>query len=276
MLISDLHAAGCPSGSRLTEYPGWPDAEEARKRIVEAMPFLPMIRNTSGAWAVRIILADLYGWTEPISAENWQRLDAIIRERANDRAWHHAILDRLHIQRSVTEWVRRGSGADDERLQYCLEWGFFTRSQWGEFDTALYELERCWGRQPESPSPIKAGGRPATERTIRTLEDVHAAVAYYVDHIPHDRVLATATHLSTDIRFRDVGSAEMSAALTRRGAAREVDRDIYASYVHELFLTRLEATRGHRSLCNSAWVRSRFPMKRAAGWRSARSGLWRR
>mgnify|MGYP000191187386 CR=1 FL=1 len=55
----------------------------------------------------------------------------------------------------------RGQGEDDDRLQYALEWGFFTRCQWGEFDTALYELERCWGRTPESPSPIGAGSRPA-------------------------------------------------------------------------------------------------------------------
>ena len=26
MVISDLYAAGCPSGARLTQYPGWPDA----------------------------------------------------------------------------------------------------------------------------------------------------------------------------------------------------------------------------------------------------------
>ena len=28
MVVSDLYAAGCPSGARLTEYPGWPSREE--------------------------------------------------------------------------------------------------------------------------------------------------------------------------------------------------------------------------------------------------------
>ena len=60
--------------------------------------------------------------------------------------------DRLNIRRTGTEIARRSNGEDDARLQYALEWGFFTRCQWGEFDTALYELERCWGRSPESPS----------------------------------------------------------------------------------------------------------------------------
>ena len=33
MVVSDLYAAGCPSGNRLTEYPGWPSLEEAHTRL---------------------------------------------------------------------------------------------------------------------------------------------------------------------------------------------------------------------------------------------------
>jgi hypothetical protein len=240
MVVSDLYSAGCPTGARLTQYPAWPDEAEAHGRIEEALPFLPHTQNTSSAWGVRMILADLYAWHEPITRDNWRRLDALIRERADDRAWHHSVLDRLNIRRTGTEIARRGSGADDDRLQYALEWGFFTRCQWGEFDTALYELERCWGRTPESPSPIGSGGRPAPERMIRTLADVHAAVRHYVEAIPYDQVLSMATHLSTDIDFRAVNGSEMEAALSRREQAGLVERDTYASYVHELFLTQLE------------------------------------
>ena len=89
MVISDLYAAGCPAGKRLTEYPGYPTEREARDRIEQALPFLPSIRNTSSYWGVRIILSDLYGWHETLSAENWRRLDAMIRERADDRGWQH-------------------------------------------------------------------------------------------------------------------------------------------------------------------------------------------
>ncbi len=66
-------------------------------------------------------------------------------------------------RRSGTELARRGAGEDDDRLTYSLEWAFFTRCKVGEFDTALYELERCWGRQPESPTPIGAGTLPAVD-----------------------------------------------------------------------------------------------------------------
>lgn len=240
MVVTDLYSAGCPNGARLTQFPEWPTAQEARGRIEEALPFLPDMQNTSSAWAVRIILSDLYDWREPIMRDNWRKLDAAIRERADDRRWHHSLLDRLNIRRTGTEIARRGKGEDDARLQYALEWGFFTRCQWGEHDTALYELERCWGRAPESPSPIGSGGRPATERTIRSLTDVHAAVAHYVDSIPYGKVLSTATHISTDINYRPVSDGEMESALRRRAQAGPEERDTYASYVNEAFLSAPE------------------------------------
>lgn len=240
MVISDLYAAGCPSGARLTRYPSWAADAESAQRIEEALPFLSAIQNTSSFWGVRLILRGLYDWHEPITKDSWRKLDAIIRERADDRAWHHSVLDRLNIRRTGTEIARRGKGEDDERLQYALEWGFFTRCQWGEFDTALYELERCWGRKPDSPTPIGSGTRPATERMIQSLGDVDTAVAHYVDAIPYDQVLSTATHLSTDINYSLVSDTEMEAALSRRSSAGPAERDIYASYINEKFLTRLE------------------------------------
>jgi hypothetical protein len=240
MVVSDLYASGCASGARLTQFPGWPSEAEAHARIKEALPYLRQIANTSSSWAVRIILRELYGWTEPIDERNWMRLDGVIRERADDRSWPREVLDRARILRSGTELARRGSGADDDRLQFALEWGFFTRCQWGEYDTALYELERCWGKVPESPAPIGAGVRPATDRRIRTLDDVHAAIAHYVSSIPYGQIASTATHLSTDIDYRLVSDDDMAAALSRRDQAGPAERDCYASYVNEAFLTALE------------------------------------
>ncbi len=245
MLVSDLYSAGCPSGARLTQYPSWPSRVEAETRMEEVIPFLPHARNTSSAWALRILLQDLYQWNQPVTLENWRRLDDQIRERSGNREWSHAVLDRLNIRRTGTEIARRGEGADDARLQYALEWGFFTRCQWGEYDTALYELERCWGRTPESPAPIGGGRRPEPSRTIHTLGDVHEALQHYVHAIPYDQILSTATHLSTDLGFQPVTAVEMEAALRRRGQAGAIERDTYASYINELFLDELEK-RGDR------------------------------
>src|SRR5204863_340994 len=64
MVVSDLYAAGCATGARLTQYPGWPTEEEAEFRIQQALPFLSAIQNTSSFWGVRIILADLHAAVE--------------------------------------------------------------------------------------------------------------------------------------------------------------------------------------------------------------------
>ncbi|MGI8824093.1 MAG: hypothetical protein ACR2JC_00325 [Chloroflexota bacterium] len=239
MVISELYAAGCPSGSRLTQYPDCPSEEEASARIEEALPYLPFIRNTSTYWGLHIILTDLYDWHEPLVLDNWRRLDGIIRERSADPSCPQAVLDRVHIDRVTTELARRGDGEDDANLQYALEWAFFTRCQWGEFDTPLYELERCWGRPPESPTPV-GGARPPTERTIRSLDDVDAAVLHYVGTVPYDQIVALTNHISTDLHFQEVSDEEMAAALARRANAGAEERDIYASYTHEKFLGALE------------------------------------
>mgnify|MGYP004707330067 CR=1 FL=1 len=40
MIVSDLYAAGCPDGRRLTQYPGVPDESEATARIEQAVDHL--------------------------------------------------------------------------------------------------------------------------------------------------------------------------------------------------------------------------------------------
>ena len=175
MVVADLYSAGCPSGVRLTEFPGWPTREEAHARLREAIPYLKYIPNTSCFWGARAILSELYDWNEPVTAENWERLDEIVRGRADDRAWHREIIRRAGVKGLTTELARREGGVDDDLFDYSMEWAFFTRTQRGEFDSALYELERCWGKSPGSPIPHSAGHRPPTEKVIRTLDDVHAA-----------------------------------------------------------------------------------------------------
>jgi hypothetical protein len=214
MVVSDLVSAGCPDRERLGEQP---TGEEARIRIERALPFLPAIRNTSCSWGLRIILADLYGWRGPVDASSWKRLDATIRERSGDAAWQREILRRAGIRRSCTELWRRHDGRADELLQYSLEWCFFARCQWGEFDTAVYELEKAWSEgKPSAPSPVTLGSaRPVPARTIRTVADAHAALDAYVAAIPAT-VLSTAQGVSTDIDYREVDERTFAAALRRR------------------------------------------------------------
>jgi hypothetical protein len=263
MAVSELYSAGCPSGARLTQYPGWPDRDEAHARICEALPYLRFARATGISWVIGMILRDLYDWREPVTEANWQRLDGIIRERADDGAWHRAILHRAGVERCGTELARREQGQGDDVLFYALEWGFFTRCQWGQFDTALCELERCWGQAPQSPAPI-GGPRQASQRAIRTLDDVHSAVRWYVKQIPADRVQSMATHVSTDIDYRVVNDAEMAAAMARRDQAGPAERDTYASYVNEAFLTALEQRYGDHVLFQFSFGAEPLPFETAS------------
>ncbi len=273
MIVSDLYSAGCPNGARLTQFPGWPTKEEAHQRIQEALPHLCHIQNTSGWWGVRIILRDLYHWHVPITGENWRKLDDLIRERADDGAWARSILRRAGIQRTCAEYCRRGAGEGDDVLQYSLEWGMFMRAQWGEFDTALYDLERTWGHPPEAPLAIGGGVRPVADRTIRSLADVHAAIGHYVDSIPYDRVISTATGVSTDIDYRLPSDTEMAAALERRGQAGPAERDIYAAYIGEAFLSALEQ-RGDQIVFQFSFGAEPLPFETASRIHQKTLGQW--
>jgi glucuronate isomerase len=243
MLISDLVSAGCPSRERLSETPS--DAE-ATARLEEAIPYLPHVQNTSIFWGVRIILRDLYGWTEPITLQNWRTLDARIHERSGDANWPREMFKRAGVRRAGTELWRRHAGTYDDILQYALEWAFFARAQWGVNDIPLYELERAWNQaEPGAPLPVTMGdARPKLERTIQTVQDVQAAIQHYVSRIPYGKILSTAQHISTDIHFVAASDEDMAEALIRRAAATPAERDIYASYILEAFLTELEKHAG--------------------------------
>ncbi len=83
---------------------------------------------------------------------------------------------------------------------------------------------------------------PCRPRTVRTVDDAHAALDAYVAAIPAT-VLSTAQHISTDIDHREVDEREFAAALRRRNRAGREERDIYASYLNEQYLVRLERER---------------------------------
>ena len=264
MSVSELYAAGCPDGARLTQFPGWPSRQEAHDRIRRALPYLPQVRNTGIAHGIRLILRDLYDFTGPVTEDNWEDLDDRIRSQAADPNWPRQVLRRARIERACTEWARRQGGADDEVLQYSLEWAFFTRCQWGEYDTALYELERCWGRGPDSPAPIGAGARPPVPRVLASVADVDDAVAWYVGQIPAAGIVSMATHLSTDLDLEPADADLLRHALARRDQAGPAERDVYASYVNEAFLSQLEARLGDQVVLQFSFGAEPLPHETAS------------
>jgi len=240
MVISDLYSAGCPDGARLSADP---DDVEIEYRIERAIPYIPYIQNTSCYWGVQLILRELYDWDKPITSDNWKQLHKIIKDKASDPGWARTILKKANIIRTCTELYLRRDGSADDLFQYCLEWAFFTRSQWGQYDTALLELEHAWNQDvPGSPLPVTIDRATMKfDKTIKTIDDVHAAVKHYCDRIPYDDIVCTASHFSTDISYRQVTKNEMEDALRNRDNAGETERDIYANYINEMFISNIAA-----------------------------------
>jgi hypothetical protein len=237
MLISDLYCAGCPDGGRLSDEL---DEKEARERIERAIPYLPLVENTSTYYLMRTILSDLYGWNDRITASNWRKLDEIIR-RKNQKTWPREVFEKAGVARAGTELPLRGDGSYDDILFYALEWAFFARMQWGVFDAPLFELEYAWQQNaPTRPLPVTTGKRPAVAKTIKTVQDVHSAIAHYCDIMQSQKVLSTAQHISTDIEYTMVSDEEMQQALGNRGHAGQGEMNVYASYILEKFFDLLE------------------------------------
>lgn len=239
MIVSELYSSGCPSGNRLSEEP---DEEEKTRRIEEALPFLKNVWNTSCFWGVRLILGELYGWEEPITAGNWRELDRIIQAKSKEADWAREILRRGKVAKLCTELWRGKDGSADDLLTYCLEWAFFTRTQWKQYDTALVELENAWSlEEPGAPLPVNLDpGALRHGRKIVTLDEVDQAIEDYCNRIPYGRIVSTAQHFSTDIDYRYVTKDEMAAAIEKRDSATVVERDIYANYIMEAFLSKIE------------------------------------
>lgn len=239
MVISDLYHAGCPSGARLTEEPS---EDEIEDRIEEALPYLPYIRNTSSFWGVCLILKSLYGWVRPITTDNWRDLHGLIQKKSADPSWPRLIMQRAAIAKACTELWRGRNGVADDIFQFSLEWAFFTRSQWGQYDTALLELENVWNQdEPGAPLPVTVDIASLNlKKRIKTLHDVKEAMKHYCKKIPYNRIISVASHLSTDITYGTVSDAEMANALANRQQAGEKERDVYSNYLFELFLTEFE------------------------------------
>lgn len=238
MMISELYSAGCKDGARLSEHP---DEEEITRRVEGALPFLPLIRNTSTYHIFKTILADLYGWTDEVTPANWRDLHGLVASRAKDPSWPREILRRAGVERLSTEYWRRGSGKHDDILDYALEWAFFARTQWGQFDTALLELEVTWDKEETgAPLPVTLADVPPVSRQIKSAKDAREAMAHYVGLIPFGMVGALPQGLSTDIRYRTVSDAEMDAAISRRDEAGEAERDVYSSFLLNTFLDMVE------------------------------------
>jgi glucuronate isomerase len=238
MVVSELYSAGCPDGDRLNENIS---EEDAQKRILNALPYIRHIKNTSCYWGVKIIMKDLYGWDKDINEQNWRDADAAIKEKSRDASWPREIMKKGGVEKTNTELCKRHGGIADDMFFYNLEWAFFTRCQWKQYDTALLELEVAWSQEGVG-GPLPVNIDPALlniKKRIKSIDDVNEAVDYYISKIPFDEIHSLPSHYSTDIEYREVSGMEMAAALKKRDKAGRLERDVYANYIFNIFLQKL-------------------------------------
>lgn len=238
MVVSELYSAGCPDGSRLSDSAS---EEEIANRIEAALPFLPLIKNTSIYNAMKTILSDLYDWREIITVDNWRNIDAKIRAYNDSCGRAEEIFAKSGVKSAVAEYSSRMSDKYDHLLSYSLEWAFFARNQWNQYDTALLELEHAWSQnEPGSPLPVTLSSDIVFSRRIACLDDIHKAISHYCEKIPIDKIVSTAQHFSTDIDYLEVDDNLMIKAIANRGNAGCQERNIYASYILKKFLHEFE------------------------------------
>lgn len=239
MVISDLYSVGCPDGARMSEQP---DTVEIEQRVTCAIPYLPYIENTSSFFALRMILLELFDWDEPVTLDNWRKLDERIKAYSAVPNRLKEIMQKSHVRKYNTELWRCGDGSLDHCFNYSMEWAFFTRAQWGRYDTALIELEYAWNHaEPCSPLPVTLTADMIDfQRKIRTSDHVMQSIEHFLDKTPFDRIIAIASHFSTDVTYRAVSDQEMKEALARRDTAGPEEQNIYASYIIERYLSTYE------------------------------------
>lgn len=237
MIVSELYSAGCPDGSRLSE---WPSKAEEKTRMLNAIPYIKHIRYSSTFAIAKSILADLYDFDGDITADNWEMIDQTIVERYTSGPADE-ILDKANITAVNTEYCKK-HGLENGRFFYSLEWAFFTRNQYGIYDAPVFELEVASAQlKPEGPIPVTADADQYTDRRcIKTVEQVDEAMEIYVSKIPFDKIVSLPTHFSTDIRYGKVSANEMQSALANRADAGIKERDIYANYINNKYFETLE------------------------------------
>lgn len=237
MVVTELYSAGCPFPERMSE---WPTEAERRDRLITAIPYLKFIRNTALYGVIRHILRDLYGWEEEITLQNWERIDAIIRDKHSD-VFAVEVFEKAGLRALNTEYWRKKDGRFSGRFFYCMEWGFFSRCQYKVNDIALLELENTLGMtEPGEPIPVTMKPDEIRNRgALKTVEDVDRALDAYCAAIPFDEVRSIATSVSTAVDFRFVTREEMIASMANRENATERDRDVYMNYITDELFKRI-------------------------------------
>ena len=84
--------------------------------ILEVLPYIPHVRQTTTFFAFMAIMRDLYGVDDrTITEDNWRRADEAVRAHASDESWVASVLDRANVRKVAV--ARRDGMPDDGEAQ---------------------------------------------------------------------------------------------------------------------------------------------------------------
>jgi glucuronate isomerase len=118
-VMYELCSAGMPEGVM--------KIEDEKKRLEQALPFIPLIRNTGTHYCLRRILKDLFGMKEDLLCEdNVDELMGRVKETSSDKAWPREVLvDRGKIKKSFLnilpckDWAEKTAANDPDVTRYA-------------------------------------------------------------------------------------------------------------------------------------------------------------
>jgi len=176
------------------------DPQDPEGFIRQALPFMPLIRNTVNHYALTGILRDLYGFTERMLTEqNWRTVDEAVRAHNEKPGWFNQVLQRAGIAKVG---VCHREGKPNPEVD-------FIPYEYGEYLYAVDSvgcLRQIVG--PDAPLP-------------QTPEELQAAIALKIDTLAreqHVRALHVCPYPSDRYpgwSFRPQDPTRVHAALKR-------------------------------------------------------------
>jgi glucuronate isomerase len=205
MLRYPLRAAGAPEGQL------WPgrDFHEATEHAAEAIAHHPKIRSTSFAWALRQILADLYDFHEPLSAETLDQVRQKFTDRASAPDWGRQVLDKAGVVRvlsSRTDVPPLAEGDEDPGLRFTIERGATPHA---------YE-HRPWKR-------FLAGVEKRSGKTVAAMDDFRQSCQDFYAQMDWSDKRGLVSWISSEADFTPTPDEPLNAAIDGIRSDRQVD-----------------------------------------------------
>ena len=151
--------------------------------ILEILPYVPHIRQTTTHFAFMSIMRDLYGVEErTLTPDNWRRADEAIRAHADDASWIATVLDRAGIRKVSV--ARRDGMPDDTPRWMPYEYGEYMLAaarRRGHDEIAGHRPEREYLFDDDEPPPKKPGHlKDRIEARIESLAKEHGVRAIHL------------------------------------------------------------------------------------------------